>query len=137
MENNFLYKTRVSLINIDVFLLFIIDVLTWFIHPILGLAFLFLFVLWIINIIGMRMYVYEDRIEYKVGFILKTSTKVMPLRNISVINYSSDLIGKIFNYGDIVIGTYDSRDSINVKGVKNAKMLTENIKLLMLKENKR
>ena len=81
------------------------------------------------------MYVYGDRIEYKVGFILKTSTKLMPLRNVSVVNYSSDLIGKIFNYGDILIGTYDRRDSISIKGVKNAKILTENIKILMHKEN--
>ena len=135
MENDYLYKTRVSLVNLDVILLFVIDVIAWLFYPILGVAFFILLVFWIIIFVGMRMYVYEDRIEYKVGFILKTSNKVMPLRNVSVINYSSDLIGRIFNYGDILIGAYDRRDSISIKGVNNAKILTENIKILMVKEN--
>lgn len=130
-----IYKTRVSLWNLDIFLYFIIDVFAWFIHYVLGIVFLVLLVGWILSVIGMRIYVYKDRIEYKAGFILKTFSKTMAIDKATTITYSSDLLGKIFNYGDIVIGTYNDFDSFRLKGVKNAKMLCENVKTLMY-ENK-
>jgi len=136
MENSYLYKTRMSLINLDVFLLFVIDVFAWFLNFWAGIIFLFLLFFLIINIISMRMYVYEDRIEYKVGFVLKTYTKSMSLNKISIVSYSSDVFGKLFNYGDIIIGTYNEKDNFNLKGMKNAKMLTENIKELVFKGEK-
>lgn len=134
MEKNYLYKTRVSLVNLDVILLFVISILAFFINVFAGVIIFVLFLFWVISIVSMRIYVYEDRIEYKTGIIIKTYSKTMPLKNVSVINYSSDILGKIFNYGDIVIGTFNVNDSFNIKGVKNAKMLCENLKALLYKE---
>ena len=131
-----LYKTRVSLWNLDIFLYFVIDVFAWFIHYILGILFFVLLVGWIVSVVGMRIYVYKDRIEYKAGFIFKTFSKSMPINKATTITYSSDLLGKIFSYGDIVIGTYNDLDGFRLKGVKNAKMLCENIKSLMYDEVK-
>ena len=132
----YLYKTRVSLWNLDIFLYFVIDVFAWFIHYALGIVFFVFLVGWIVSVVGMRIYVYKDRIEYRAGFIFKTFSKSMPINKATTITYSSDLLGKIFNYGDIVIGTYNDLDGFRLKGVKNAKMLCENVKLLMYNEVK-
>ena len=134
MQKDYLYKSRVSLLNFDLLFTLIISVLGFVIHPILGLCMLFIFFIHVINAISNRIFVYEDRIEYKIGFFLKTSSKMMPLRNISVINCSCSIFGKILNYGDIFISTYDRAEGINIKNVKNAKMLTENIKTLIMSE---
>lgn len=134
MEDNYLYKTRVSLVNLDVFLLAIIAVFAFFVNVWIGLAVFCVLMFWIISMVSMRMYIYEDRIEYRAGYILKTYVKRLPLKNISVISYSSDFVGKIFNYGSIVIGTYNEKDSISLKGMKNAKMLVTNIKALIYRD---
>jgi len=129
--NNYLYKTRGTLIDSDLLVYLLGIVFGWIIHFGVGLIVLALFLFRIISILSMRVYIYRDRVEYKTGFIIKTFTKSMPLSNVTMVSYSSDLLGKIFNYGDIIIGTYNSYDSFVLKGLKNAKMLSENIKSLM------
>lgn len=131
--SNYIYKTRVSLFNLDLFLIFVLCVFSWFINFWICLATFILFVFWLVNIISMRIYVYENRIEYKAGFILKTYTKSMPINHAVTVTYSSGLLGKIFNYGDVIIGTYNNLDGFRLNGVKNVKMLCENINVLINK----
>jgi hypothetical protein len=83
------------------------------------------------SILSVRIFLFKDRIEMKNGFVLKTFHKSMPLENAKTVTYSGSLLGKLLNYGDVTIGTYNATDGFTLKGVKNAKQLSENIKALM------
>ena len=131
---NYLYKTRMSLFNFDFVFLCIVCFLAYIVNKWAGLASLLLFTFWTINIITMRVYVYENFIEYKAGVFINTYTKTIPMRNVGTIKYKSSVIGKILNYGDVVLNTYNGVEYLNLKGVKNAKMFCENVKVLMLEE---
>jgi hypothetical protein len=127
----YLYKTRGSLFTFSMLILEICVCISFFISPILGCVSIFLLAITIINILSLRVYVYKDRVVYKTGIILKTSSKVMPLRKVCVVTYNSSIWGKIFNYGDIIIGTYNDIDSFVMPSIKNAKMFSENINSLL------
>lgn len=131
--NECLYKSRMSLVNLDVILLLCVSIIGAFVNLWICLGFSILFLIGVISMLGTRICVYEDRIVYKAGFLLKTSEKTIFLKNISLVSYSSDLLGKIFKYGDIIIATYSERYSFNLKGMKNAKMLCDNINILLEK----
>lgn len=131
MENSYLYKSRVSLFDLDILIWLVVCVFGFFLSPIIGVLAVLVLLFWVVNTVGMRIYVYEDKLEYKAGFILKVSSKTLLLKNVSSISYSTDLIGRIFNYGDVVVSTYSETAGISIKKVKNAKMLVENINELL------
>lgn len=137
MGEDYLYKSRVTLINFDILIWLTVCVCGFFVDVVVGVICVVVLLFWVVSIIGMRIYVYEDRIVYKAGFILKTYSKSMLLKNVSIVSYSSDLFGKIFKYGDVVVGVYNERDSFNIKKVKNAKMLVDNINELLRIGDKR
>lgn len=126
-----LYKTRSSLFNFDLFLTLIMSVLGFFIHIFLGVILSILSIIMASSILSVRIFLYKDRIEMKNGIVLKTFHKSMPLENAKTVTYTSSLLGKLLNYGDVTIGTYNATDGFTLKGVKNAKILSENIKSLM------
>ena len=126
-----IYKTRMSLFNLDIILWGIISIILAFINIYLFLFSFVVFMFWVLFIVGTRICVYEDKIEYRVGFVLKTSVSTILIKNISFVNCSQDLLGKIFHYGDIVIATYSEKYSFTIKGIKNAKMLIDNINILI------
>lgn len=126
-----IYKSRMSLFNLDIFLWGIISIILFYIHFYVFLFGIMILMLWIVFIIGTRICVYEDKIEYRVGFVLKTSVSTILIRNITFVSCSQTLLGKLLNFGDIVIGTYNEEYSISIKGMKNAKMLTDNINILI------
>lgn len=125
--DNYLYKTRMSLINLDVFLMLILSCVSFFVNIWCGVLACLLLFFWCVFIIGTRIYVYQDKVVYKVGFFLKTSVKILKVDTISMVSYSNSLFGKIFNYGDVIISSYNENSSFSLKGMKNAKMLCENI----------
>jgi hypothetical protein len=108
----------------------------WIVNVWVGIIITIFLAFWVVSIVGMRIIVYKDKIEYKVGFFLKTFSKSMPIDKACTITYTSDIFGKIFNYGDIIIGAYNHLDGFKLKGVKNAKMLCENVKALMYGKEK-
>ena len=122
-----IYKTRMSLFNLDVILWGIISVILSFINIYLFMLSFVVLIFWVLFIVGTRICLYEDKIEYRVGFILKTSVSTIFIKNISFVNCSQDLLGKIFHYGDIIIATYNEKYSFTIKRMKNAKMLIDNI----------
>lgn len=134
--NEYLYKTRCSLFTSDIIFAFLLFVFSIFIHPILVVLTFISLAFQVVSVIGTRVLVYEDRIEYRIGFILKTSSKTLPLNKTCAVTYSSTLLGKLFNFGDISIGSYNDFDGITLRGVKNAKMLSENLKSLIYKNTK-
>ena len=136
MDNNYLYKSRVSLFDLDILIWVIVCIFGFLLNIIIGILAFLVLLFWVFSIVGMRIYVYEDRIQYKAGFILKTSSKIVQLKKVASISYSSDLIGRVFNYGDVVISTYSEKEGISLRRVKNAKMLVDNINEL-LKDKKR
>jgi hypothetical protein len=131
MEDNYIYKTRLSLWNLDFILLAIVDIFAFFINIWLGIALFVTVLISFLGLVGTRLVVYEDRVEYKAGFIIKSFVKVIPLNAEISITYGSDLFGKIFNYGDIHIGAHKDIDSFYLKNVRHAKMLCDNIKQLI------
>lgn len=133
--DKYLYKSRMSLINFDVFLWIAISILFSFASKLFFMFSFCILLFWIVFILGTRVYVYEDKIVYKVGFILRTHSSTILIKNISFVNCSETLIGKLFHYGDVVIETYTDRSSINLKSMKNASMLVENISVLMRENN--
>ena len=126
-----IYKTRMSLFNLDVILWGIISVILSFINIYLFMLSFVVLIFWVLFIVGTRICLYEDKIEYRVGFILKTSVSTIFIKNISFVNCSQDLLGKIFHYGDIIIATYNEKYSFTIKRMKNAKMLIDNINILI------
>lgn len=126
-----IYKTRSSLFNFDLFLTLALSVFGFFIHWFLGTLMLVLTLIMASSILSVRIYLFKDRIEMKNGFVLKTFHKSMPLENAKTVTYTSSLVGKLLNYGDVTVGTYNATDGFTLKGVKNAKILSENIKSLM------
>ena len=134
--NEYLYKSRMSLINLDVALLLLVSILSAFISFWLFIAFFVLLSICVISILGTRIFVYEDKIVYKAGFLIKTSEQTILMRNISLVSYSSDLLGKIFKYGDVIIATYNEKYSFSLRGMNQARMLVDNINILLEKQGK-
>lgn len=129
--DGYLYKTGSSIFNFDLFLTLVLSIFGFFIHIALGLIMIVLTVFMASSILSVRIFLYKDRIELKNGLFLKTFCKSMPLENAKTVTYSSGLMGKILNYGDVTIGTYNATDGFTLKGVRNAKLLSENIKTLL------
>ena len=96
--NEYLYKTRCSLFTSDIIFAFLLFVFSIFIHPILVVLTFISLAFQVVSVIGTRVLVYEDRIEYRIGFILKTSSKTLPLNKTCAVTYSSTLLGKLFNF---------------------------------------
>ena len=132
---NYLYKTRATFISLDLLFYIVLNIFAWFIHYWLGIATLFFVVIQVVNIVFSRVYIYSDKIEYKVGLI-SSSEKIIPINKTCAITYSSGFLGKLFNFGDIIVGTYNALDGIRIKNVKNARMLCENIKSLISSSDK-
>ena len=126
-----LYKARGSFFNSGILSTLILAVISIFFHYIIALLAFILLVVSVLNCLSDRVYVYEDKIVYKHGILLKTSYKMMPLRNVCSVTYNSSLFSKILNYGDVIIGTYNNQDSFVLIGIRNAKMLAENITSLI------
>lgn len=126
-----IYKSRMSLFNLDIILWSVISVILYFVNIYFFLFAVAVLICWIFFMLGTRICLYEDKIEYRVGFVVKTSVSTVLIKNISFVSFSQDLLGRIFHYGDVVIGTYNEKYSFTLKGMKNAKMLVENINVLI------
>ena len=126
-----LYKARGSLFNSNILCTLILAMVSVFFHYIIALLSFILLVTSILSCLSDRVYVYEDKIVYKRGIILKTSYRMMPLRNVCSVTYNSSIFGKLLNYGDVIIGTYNNQDSFVLIGISKAKMLCENISSLI------
>lgn len=126
-----LYKARGSLFNSGILSTLILALVAVFLNYIIALLAFGLLVMSILNCLSDCVYVYEDKVVYKRGIILKTSYRMMPLRNVCSVTYNSSIFGKILNYGDVIIGTYNNQDSFVLIGISNAKILAENITSLI------
>ena len=126
-----IYKSRMSLFNLDIILWSIISVILYFVNIYFFLFAIAVLVCWIFFMLGTRICLYEDKIEYRVGFVVKTSVSTVLIKNISFVSLSQNLLGRMFHYGDVVIGTYNEKYSFTLKGMKNAKMLADNINILI------
>ena len=58
------------------------------------------------------------------------------LKDVSSVTYTSNVIGKLFNFGDITAVAYTMDGGINIRGVKNAKMFVDNIMVLITNKDK-
>ena len=133
MKNNCLYSTRMVVFD-GVFLFWIVAVLgAFFIHFILGVLVGLSFISNCIRALTTRVYVFDNRIEYKTGFILSISKRTILFRSVSAVDYSSGLIGKCLNYGNVIVYGYNDGATVNIRNVKNARMLVSNIQELLAK----
>ena len=99
----------------------------------------FLFVIFVFfSIVSMRIYLYEDKIVFKTGLFIKCSTKTVPINVITCVECTTNVIGKIFHYGDIYLGSVSGKSSFILKNIKEAQMFCENVNEILYKEgNKR
>jgi uncharacterized membrane protein YdbT with pleckstrin-like domain len=58
----------------------------------------------VFNYIGKKVSLIEDGVNYIEGVIF-TNMKQVPYNNINVVSVSQGILGKIFNYGDLIINT--------------------------------
>ena len=131
MERNCLYSTRMALLDYDFLGWIAIILLGFAVNTVFGVVIAMIFVFHCITNFLTRIYLYNDRIEYKTGFIFKISKRTLLFRSVSAVDYRSGLFGKIFNYGDVVIYGYSDKISVNITKVKNAKTLVANIQELL------
>ena len=91
----------------DIICIVVIVGLFWLIRDLLAFA-------------SMRITLYEDHIEGKVG-IIRTHKLNSPLEKVQSVSVKSGLFGKIFNYGTITVTTAAS--TISFAGIKGANSL--------------
>lgn len=81
---------------------------------------IYLFVKWYIS-----YYVVSDtHLTKKTGLLVKRD-KVVNYGNVRVVNYKQGVLGRIFNYGDIVFEMVGGGDDLIVKGIESPSSIVE------------